>query len=153
MHFAPLADLAGGHRDDSFDEVQRRSRHDQRAHLAVDGITGLPAREVFLGRLVQHEVGEQRTVGHLPRRAQDLGSLRHLVAAEHVERMHHHCPPDACPNACSRRALLRHSGLRADPRASPSHSPTGGSSHRHPRGRRSDSCASTAPPPCDRSRR
>ena len=60
---------------------------DARARAARPGSPGFHRASSSLCRLVQHDVREQRALGHAARRAHDLDRALDLVAREHLERM------------------------------------------------------------------
>ena len=143
----PLDDLAGGHRHDHLVEVHARAGHDDHARRRS---TGSPAfqRDLVLVRLVQHDVREQRVLGHPARLAQDLDRALDLVAGEHLERMRNvmrfrltaHRARRTPSLGCPAPAAWRRS-------CSSSRAPSG----RSPRGRAAGSCDRAALRSCGRS--
>ncbi len=87
LDLAPLADLAGSHRDDGLQHQQLGAGHHQRAQLAIHRIAGLPLGEHVLVGLVEHDVREAGDVSEATGGPDDLHRPGDLVAGDHGERM------------------------------------------------------------------
>ncbi len=121
----PVDDLAPRDRHDDLVQLHAGSGHDDEPHLALDGIARLPAREVVLVGLVQHDVREQRRLGDATRRAHDLDRALDLVAGQHLERMRDglHATPSESARAHEAKRLRRNA-RPATPRSPRSSSPS-----------------------------